>query len=159
MEACAGALPASALTRLPIAAPPPPSPATLLTMVGTLDSVAGAASCASVLARSPALAIAVASSAGESCQFQKRVRSIFSAEGQWPSTASPITPRVGSEKRDTGGEKASLWKRVSASCTALLVSGSRIAAASSTTPSALGSSASRTASEAGIENGITMQLP
>src|ERR1700722_1819180 len=36
-------------------------------------------------------------SAGESCQFQNRVRSIFSAEEQWPSTASPSTPRVGSE--------------------------------------------------------------
>src|SRR5262245_26649240 len=38
-------------------------------------------------------------SPGESCQFQKRVMSIFSAEAQWPSTASPSTPRVGKAMR------------------------------------------------------------
>ena len=42
-------------------------------------------------------------SAGESCQFQNRVRSIFSADGQWPSTPSPSTPRVGSEIVAMGG--------------------------------------------------------
>src|SRR4051812_41734216 len=41
-------------------------------------------------------------SAGESCQFQKRVMSTFSAEGQLPSTASPSTPRVGSAIVEVG---------------------------------------------------------
>ena len=47
----------------------------------------------------------VAVSAGESCQFQKRVRSIFSADAQWPRTASPSTPRVGSPMIECGGRK------------------------------------------------------
>src|SRR5690348_5072703 len=50
-------------------------------------------------------AICGAVSSGESCQFQKRVRSIFSAEAQWPRTASPSTPRVGRARVECGGLK------------------------------------------------------
>lgn len=46
-----------------------------------------------------------AASPGESCQFQNWVRSIFSADAQWPSTASPSTPLVGSEMIELGGLK------------------------------------------------------
>ena len=34
------------------------------------------------------------------CQFQNLVRSSFSPDAQWPSTASPRTPRVGSAMID-----------------------------------------------------------
>jgi hypothetical protein len=39
---------------------------------------------------------------GESFQFQKRVRSIFSAAFAWPSTASAKTPPLGSATFDFG---------------------------------------------------------
>ena len=38
--------------------------------------------------------------AGESAQFEKRVRSNPSADGQCPSTASPSAPRVGNAMVD-----------------------------------------------------------
>jgi hypothetical protein len=60
--------------------------------------------------------IVSAASAGESCQFQKRVRSIFSAELHWPSTASPSVPLAGSVSEERGGWNAWRWKRSSASC-------------------------------------------
>jgi hypothetical protein len=50
--------------------------------------------------------ISVAESAGESFQFQKRVRSIFSQEVQQPSTASPSIPRAGSVMEERGGTNA-----------------------------------------------------
>jgi len=50
------------------------------------------------------LAISGALSAGLSAQCQKRVRSIFSADGQLPSTASPSTPEVGSAMTDLRGK-------------------------------------------------------
>ena len=40
---------------------------------------------------------------GESCQFQNRLKSIFSADGQRPSTASPSTPRSVARCREVGG--------------------------------------------------------
>ena len=49
---------------------------------GTPPSAFGAVSAATVDGRSETPLIAVASSAGESCQFQKRVKSIFSADEQ-----------------------------------------------------------------------------
>src|SRR5258708_38636404 len=88
---------------------------TLVTIVGSPVSVLGAVASISVL---PLLSVVPAMSAawgnGESCQFQKRVRSIFSAEGHDPRTASPRTPRVGIVMLDTGGEKPARWNWVSA---------------------------------------------
>src|SRR5215470_2548480 len=60
--------------------------------------------------------MAGAASAGASAQFQKRVRSIFSAEEQCPRTASPSTPRVGRAIVDCGERNDSRWKVSSASC-------------------------------------------
>ncbi len=44
-------------------------------------------------------------SEGLSCQFQNLVRSSFSPDGQWPSTASPRTPCVGRAMIDWGETK------------------------------------------------------
>ena len=60
---------------------------------------------------------------------------------------------MGSVIAETGGENASRWKSVSASCTAPVVSGS---VSSSTPPSP---PASFVASAAGIEKGRIMQFP
>ena len=85
---------------------------TLLISEGRLVSEFGAVSPAAIdgpVVGSVTGEIAGAVSAGESCQFQKRVRSIFSADGQWPSTASPSTPWVGSAIVDCGGMKVACW--------------------------------------------------
>src|SRR5215472_13680328 len=82
---------------------------TLVTIDGSPVSVLGAVAPISVLPLFRVLpAMSAACGSGESCQFQNRVRSIFSADGQEPRTASPSTPRVGSTTLDTGGEKPAL---------------------------------------------------
>ena len=57
----------------------------------------------------------VATSGGESCQFQNLVRSIFSLDSHAPRIASPSTPRVGSVIDDCGGANACRWNLSSAS--------------------------------------------
>src|SRR5689334_20153155 len=82
----------------------------LLISGGRLVSVFGAVSPAAidgVVVGTVTGAIAGAVSPGASAQFQKRVRSIFSADGLRPSTASPSTPRVGNAIVECGGTKAS----------------------------------------------------
>src|SRR5690348_98290 len=85
---------------------------TLLMSGGRLASEFGAVAPATsegALVGSVTGEIVGALSLGESCQFQNRVRSIFSAEAQWPSTASPNTPRVGRATLECGGVKLACW--------------------------------------------------
>src|SRR5579884_371420 len=81
---------------------------TLLIRLGSWPSEFGAVSVAAiegVVVGRVTGAIVGAVSDGLSCQFQNRVRSSFSPDGQWPSTASPRTPRVGSAMIDCGETK------------------------------------------------------
>ena len=81
---------------------------TLLMRLGSWPSVLGAVSVSAiegVVVGRVTGEIAGAVSDGLSCQFQNLVRSSFSPDGQWPSTASPRTPRVGSAMIDWGETK------------------------------------------------------
>src|SRR5213082_2179409 len=111
-------------------------------VVGTSAEGGTALGCASrSFAPSFDESMASAKSAGESCQFQKRVRSIFSHDWQQPRTASPSMPWVGSVMRDFGGTNAWRWNLSRFSCTSREVV--FISAAST----------------GGMKNGITMLLP
>ena len=92
---------------------------------------------------------------GESPQFQKRVRSIFSADGHCPSTASPNTPWVGSVTCETGAREAGaveLSQRV-------LHLGSRERTAGAVLPPVPVRPGERHASSAGMLNGMIIALP